>query len=311
MAQPALSHDRKGLKPAAPPAEPLLPPGQRVTMATGASFHDGHLAISPEPLRIAKLNAPSMAEVEQWLKGGSVGASPQSQRLAVHLLRLGIVIDGPPSTQQHLSDITVVIPVHNDDVGLPALLNYCERFQVSVIIVDDGSSPALDVSRFAPRANVIRHEQALGPAAARNSGFAAAATPWVLFVDSDVDVQDFDLGQFSVWCERDDVALVAPRVKGHVGTSLRERFDECSGPLDLGREPGRIGARKSIPFVPSAVMLLRRNAVDIPFDETLKIGEDVDLAWRLDEAGWTLLYRPEHVVAHRTRARWSSWMLQR
>ena len=311
MAQPALSSDRKGLEPAAPPTETLLPPQQRVTLASGASLLDGNLAISPEPLRIAKLNAASMAEIEQWLTGESVGASPQSQRLAAHLLRSGIVIDSPPSTEQHLGDITVVIPVHNDEVGLPDLLDYCERFQVSVIVVDDGSTPSLDISQIAPRAKLIRHESALGPAAARNAGYAAASTPWVLFVDSDVNAQDFDLGPFSVWCGREDVALVAPRVKGQEGSSLRERFDECSGPLDLGREPGRIGARKSIPFVPSAVMLLRRNAVDVPFDETLLVGEDVDLVWRLDEAGWTLLYRPEHVVVHRTRAQWSSWMLQR
>ena len=38
------------------------------------------------------------------------------------------------------------------------------------------------------------------------------------------------------------------------------------------------------------------------FDETLRLGEDVDLVWRLDEAGWVCRYEPTAVVWHEPRA---------
>jgi mycofactocin system glycosyltransferase len=190
-------------------------------------------------------------------------------------------------------------------------MDYFSQLGVSTVIVDDGSHDAHGVATVAAQATLIRHDYARGPAAARNAGIRASLTPWVFLVDSDVDLKNFDLERFASWCQRDDAALIAPRVIGSEGRSLRERFDRRNGTLDLGPEPGRIGARKAINFVPSAAMLLRTGILDAPFDETLLVGEDVDLVWRLEEAGWNLLYRPEYLVTHRTRATWSAWLTQR
>src|SRR5581483_9166434 len=37
------------------------------------------------------------------------------------------------------------------------------------------------------------------------------------------------------------------------------------------------------------------------FDESLLAGEDVDLCWRLDDAGWEVRYDPSAVVRHEHR----------
>ena len=64
---------------------------------------------------------------------------------------------------------------------------------VRVIVVDDGSTARPDAGRGAdvaalladPRVTVLRHDRALGVAAARNAGLAQVDTPWVAFTDDD------------------------------------------------------------------------------------------------------------------------------
>ena len=52
--------------------------------------------------------------------------------------------------------------------------------------------------------------------------------------------------------------------------------------------------------MPSAALLVRADVVDGPdlFDPALRGGEDVDLVWRLGEAGWDVRYEPSSTVAH-------------
>ncbi|MEM9516777.1 MAG: hypothetical protein AAGA42_18155, partial [Actinomycetota bacterium] len=46
------------------------------------------------------------------------------------------------------------------------------------------------------------------------------------------------------------------------------------------------------------------------FDEQLRVGEDVDLVWRLDEAGWRCRYDPTATVWHRPRPSWGATLVQ-
>jgi cellulose synthase/poly-beta-1,6-N-acetylglucosamine synthase-like glycosyltransferase len=55
--------------------------------------------------------------------------------------------------------------------------------------------------------------------------------------------------------------------------------------------------------VPTAAVVLRVAALDDVgwFDEGLRLGEDVDLVWRLDDAGWSCRYEPSSTVWHEPR----------
>ena len=55
-----------------------------------------------------------------------------------------------------------------------------------------------------------------------------------------------------------------------------------------------------IPFVPSAALLVRADVAAGPdlFDPGLRGGEDVDLVWRLAEAGWDVRFVPASTVTH-------------
>lgn len=88
-------------------------------------------------------------------------------------------------------DVTVVIPTH-DRAALVARAVHGAlaqaRVAVEVIVVDDGSEDATPSALAAiddPRLTVVRHDVALGVAAARNAGIARAAAPWIAFLDDD------------------------------------------------------------------------------------------------------------------------------
>ncbi len=66
-------------------------------------------------------------------------------------------------------------------------------------------------------------------------------------------------------------------------------------------------------YVPSAAIICRRSAlIDVGgFDETLISGEDVDLCWRLNEAGARLRYEPIATVAHDHRTEMRKWFARK
>ena len=98
------------------------------------------------------------------------------------------------------------------------------------------------------------------------------------------------------------VAAVAPRIvpaprrtptARHAVRRTRRRWT-------AGRGRGRCGPGAAIPFVPSAALLVRADVATGPelFDPALRGGEDVDLVWRLADAGWDVRYVPSSTVAH-------------
>ncbi len=55
----------------------------------------------------------------------------------------------------------------------------------------------------------------------------------------------------------------------------------------------------------------RREALGRGFDEELELGEDVDLVWRLHDAGWQVRYDPRVQVAHQDRVDPVAWYRRR
>ncbi|HVU92408.1 MAG TPA: glycosyltransferase family 2 protein, partial [Jatrophihabitans sp.] len=92
-------------------------------------------------------------------------------------------------------------------------------------------------------------------------------------------------------------AAAAPRIVARGPDGSR-----CA--LDLGTRPAGVRPYTAVSYVPTAVLVARRTALSQVatdggvFDETLQVGEDVDLVWRLIKAGWRLRYDPGVAVAH-------------
>ena len=125
-----------------------------------------------------------------WPAAASPSPTPRRAALARRLLDAGVVhpVAGP-RRGPGLQDVTVVVPVKDRTAGRRPPARRAARTDLGgVIVVDDGSAdPTACVrSPHAPGRGCCATTTARGPAAARNAGLAAAATPLVAFLDSDV-----------------------------------------------------------------------------------------------------------------------------
>jgi mycofactocin system glycosyltransferase len=220
------------------------------------------------------------------------------------MLDSGILLPDPhPSAEGLGTAVTVAVPVKDRPEELARCLAAiaADSPQVSILVIDDASADAGRVASVAERvgASVLRLRHPHGPAGARNAALRAVSTPLIAFVDSDVVVQQGWLTRLVADFADPSVAAAAPRVGAlhqHGGT-ITEYEARHSG-LDMGPRPGLVGAGRSIPYLPSAALVVRRGLVQDEFDPALTIGEDVDFVWRLADRGWRVLYDPAAVVLH-------------
>jgi HAD superfamily hydrolase (TIGR01662 family) len=150
-----------------------------------------------------------------------------------------------------------------------------------VVLVDDRRTPAgplplPDLGPLAGRITVLPGS-GRGPAAARNTGWRATDTPWVVFVDDDVLLP-------AGWA----AALAADLAAGAAGTQARIRVPVPARPSDWARcTAGLADARWA-----TAEMAYRRDVLEHlgGFDERFARAyrEDADLALRALAAGYRL-----------------------
>lgn len=183
------------------------------------------------------------------------------------------------------------------------------------VVVDDGSRDreALADIAAAHSATLIRRPSCGGPAAARNTGLAAVDTDLVAFLDSDCIATTDWLDKLLPHFADPLVAAVAPRIVTIAGQTSAGRYGEVAGSLDMGAAEGRVVPGSRIAYLPTAALVVRRNALrDIgEFDERLRYGEDVDLIWRLHEAGLRIRYEPAARVYHREPRTWPELLARR
>ncbi len=255
----------------------------------------GLVVIAGSPLRLFRLSAGG-AHVIAMAEQGAVPGTPAVRQLVDRFIDAGALHPQPGDGPFTRADVTVVLPCFGaapDVLGSPALAG------LRVIVVDDASPSPISVER----ATVIRRDDNGGPGAARNTGLAQVTTPLVAFVDADIRLADDWLEPLLAHFADERVTLVAPRVTGAPGAGAVADYEQRHCPLDLGDEPARIEAGTRVSYVPAAVLVCRVDALRTAdgFDETMRTGEDVDLVWRLAEAGHRCRYEPAVVAHHRPR----------
>jgi mycofactocin system glycosyltransferase len=302
------------------PADTRLPDGFTVALDRRVRRIDGGAALlGGAPPRLVHLGAAAVA----LLRGTDriTVADATTRALSRRLLDTGLahpVVDGVdrPGEVPCAGRVTVVVPVK--DRPLDRLLAALPPGLGGLVVVDDGSDDPALVARGVLEAGgtVLRHRCPRGPAAARNAGLAAAATPFVAFLDSDVVPRDGWLGPLLAHAADPAVGLVAPRIvaldAGPVGAGaagIVARYEAVRSSLDLGPDPALVVPRSRVAYVPSAAMLVRVDAVGATaFDEQMHVAEDVDLVLRLHARGWRMRFEPASRVAHDHRTRPSEWL---
>ena len=281
----------------------------RFSVDRGVERHPGvdyrPVLLGGQPLRLIRLTTRSEKLFDALADGATLADAARATRVthgkadqfARRLLDASVLHPIPPALP--MPDMTVVIPVRDRAESLDRLLR-CLPSVAHVVVVDDGSTDnSGEVARH-HGADVIRHLHARGPAAARNAGAAAATTEFVAFIDSDcVPSADWLATSLAHFADP-DVLAVAPRIValGPTDTALRA-YEDVRSALDLGPLPGPVIPKTRIAYVPSAALVVQREAFAKihGFDEVLHVGEDVDFMWRLQKYG-TIRYEPEATVAH-------------
>jgi mycofactocin system glycosyltransferase len=297
----------------APPEGASLPPGTLLVADPSLEWMTDHLIAGGSPWRLLRLTDHAVALLSQWASGTRLSNSPTEGAFARRLVDAGFLHPVFPPRRPANGEIAIVIPVRDDAPGLERVLAALSSTSAAVTVVDDGSSDAGSIARTAAShgAKLIRCETSRGPGAARNRGLEATTSAFVAFLDCDVLPPDGWLDELFHHFDDPMVAAVAPRVRGPGGPGTRDHFEAIISPLDLGSSPGIVRPSSAIPFVPGTALIVRRSALGVPFDETLRIGEDVDLVWRLSAAGWVVRYDPSVVVFHPARDSWPAWIAQR
>jgi GT2 family glycosyltransferase len=146
-----------------------------------------------------------------------------------------------------------------------------------------------------PDARHLSTEENLGIPAGRNLGAAAVTAPLVLFLDDDAALQRDDLlataaARFAADAR---LAVISPRIVDEHGDTAQRHVPRV----------GRRGVDRGGPVALflGGVAIVRRAAFEEVggfAGELFYAMEETDLAWRLADRGWSIVYAPELAVFH-------------
>lgn len=290
----------------------VLPAGFTVRIRPEVETLDGgRVLLGGSPLRAAMLSRTAAAMVRnKTIVVDGVEASAVAVRLLDGNLADPILVD-----RLSPEELTAVVPARDRPQQLDRTLAALSGLKV--IVVDDASHDRAAVAAVADRhrAQLVSLPTNAGPAGARNAGLSRVASPYVAFVDSDVTVDVVTLCRLGGHFDDPRVALVGPLVQGRAeGRRLRwfERYDAAASSLSLGTRPCSVRPGAAVGWLPSACLVARTQALSHPaidgFDPALRVGEDVDLVWRLVADGYVVRYDPSFTAYHQARETVAAWL---
>ncbi len=191
---------------------------------------------------------------------------------------------------------------------------------LSVHVVDNASGDGTVemVEREFPEVRVTALEQNLGFSVANNIAIRAGSAPYVLILNPDTRITPGSLDRLlELMDAKPEVGMSGPRLELNDGSfdhAAKRSFPTPVSALahftGVGRkrDAGALAAYRApevesgpVDAVNGAFMLIRRAALDEVglFDEGFWMYmEDLDLCYRLDQAGWVTWYEPEVTVMH-------------
>jgi mycofactocin system glycosyltransferase len=294
-------------------AAPPLPAGFGVVMDPGMKQLDEETLFGGAPARVLRLSAAGRAALAE-LRAGPVRTAAAG-RLARKLTDTGLAHPRPPELASR-PDVTVLIPVRDRAVLLDRCLTALGP-GYPVVVVDDGSADPSAVAAVAAGhgATLIRRPSSGGPGAARNTGLGRVTSELVAFLDSDCLPAPGWIERLAAHFADPAVAVAAPRMTAVPGgPGWASRYTSASCALDLGGAEARVVPGTPVGYVPTAALVVRRAVLAgnrASFDPALRFGEDVDLVWRLHEAGWRIRYDPAVQVAHHEPGTWRALLARR
>ena len=204
--------------------------------------------------------------------------------------------------------IGVVIPAYNaaDTIGACAASLLAQQgVEVDLVVVDDASTDQTAALAEAAGARVVRRDRNGGPAAARNDGARAVTGDILFFTEADGRYAPDHL----MTCLR---ALGDPEVGAAIALGVRAWSERDSVVRRLG--DALWAAMHSLVMAGrrgTGAWCYRREVFTAlgGFDESLRHGEDVELAGRVASLGYRTGVAGWSTMTHRNPDRWRSWFV--
>jgi glycosyltransferase involved in cell wall biosynthesis len=191
-------------------------------------------------------------------------------------------------------DVSVVVPVRNAEGLLEDCLRSIERAEPREIIIVDGKSTDRTLERARRFTDHILSDEGRGLPAARLMGAEAATSRWVALIDVDVVLPAGSLAQLLEEFKADGYTALQAGLHS-VGDG--EYWGEALA------NHHRTGRSKNW-FGLVATIFEREQLLLHGFDDRFSSGEDIELRWRLEQAGHKIGVSERTVVEHRFEAGW-------
>ncbi|QYK41009.1 MAG: glycosyltransferase [Paracoccaceae bacterium] len=211
-------------------------------------------------------------------------------------------------------EVTVIVPVYNQFLYtlrcLWSMLRAGDRARLQVIVADDGSSDeTAGFLRDLPGITYIRNPENMGFLQSCNNAAQAAIAPYVFLLNNDTAVLPGWIDSLlDIARQTPDAGIIGSKLVYPDGT-LQEAGGYVwsdGGGANLGRgadpsEPG-FSTRRDADYISGAAILVPRAVWrDVGGFDTRYMPaycEDTDLAMRLRQLGWRVIYQPASVVVH-------------
>jgi O-antigen biosynthesis protein len=207
-----------------------------------------------------------------------------------------------------------IIVNYNGGIFLDPCLRALMRVQPApdrIIVVDNASTDdSINELTAWPQAELLQLSENTGYAGGANRGIRESTAPIVVVLNPDVEL-DADFGRALLRVFSSDLDLGAAGAKlrfpesgyvQHAGGNVAWPALTTSHFGERQADDGSYDAPRAVDYVTGAALVLRRTAFDEidGFDESFfpAYWEDVDLCFRLRNAGWDVHYQPELTAIH-------------
>jgi mycofactocin system glycosyltransferase len=254
------------------------------------------------------------------LSGAVGGRLPQHEARLMDLLAARGLARAERSLEAPFPRVAIIVPTFGRVDGVRRCLASLRDLEyprdlIDLVIVEDAHPDGARILAEADRvgARTVRRGSNGGPTAARNSGIAATTAQILAFVDSDCVVPADWLARLIPELADPAIWATAGRVRGTADATVIGRYECVRSPLDMGAVAHDLDVADGRHFMPTANVLMTRTGLTTlgGFDETLRIGEDVDLCLRILAAGGRARYLPDVVVGHERRRNLAAFARQR
>jgi glycosyltransferase involved in cell wall biosynthesis len=193
-----------------------------------------------------------------------------------------------------MPDLTVIVPARNAEHLIGDCLRSIAWSSPAEIIVVDGESTDRTVEIARAHGAHVLSDGGRGLPAARLMGAEAARTPWVALIDADVVLAEDDLSRL----------LAEARCEGYAALQAGLRSVSGDGYWGQALVAHHRSGRSKEWFGVVATVFEREALLKHGFDARFLSGEDIDLRWRLREAGAKIGVSRRTIVEHRFEDTW-------